>query len=291
MMGKTSMFRRLFFGMVMWFSSALAVASGKPTVDAVEAPAVVSLAGPDQIGIFERSLQSGPVVFMVLLILVGLSVFSWAVVVGKNLYLRKLDRQNRVFIKSFWDSRSLNDLNSKLQEYPYSPVREVFRDAYAELVRGSQIKDQSAYPEWAIKAALENLGRSLAKAQGSQRRKMETFLPALAITASVSPFIGLFGTVWGIMSAFESIASTGSTSLVAVAPGISEALVATAFGLAAAIPAVVGYNLANSRIRSLMSYMDGFGADFLNIVERYLVSDRTKASSAPSGQPVPSPRI
>lgn len=230
--------------------------------------------------IFERSIQSGPVVFAVLLTLVCLSIAAWAVVVSKIIYLRKIDKCNHAFIKSFWDSRSLNDLNSRLQEYPYSPAKEVFRTAYAELVRGSQLKDHSVFPEWAIQAAIENLIRALQKAKGVERRHLERFLSILAITASVSPFIGLFGTVWGIMSSFESIAQTGSSSLAAVAPGISEALIATAFGLAAAIPAVIGYNLANNKIRGLLSHIDGFGADFLNIVQRYLVSDKAKPSAA-----------
>ena len=103
----------------------------------------------------------------------------------------------------------------------------------------------------------------------------------LAISASACPFIGLFGTVWGIMGAFEGIAKTGSASLAAVAPGISEALVSTAFGLAAAIPAVVGYNMFAARVRYLVGSIDGFTADFLNIVERYLVSDKPRAINNP----------
>ena len=114
---------------------------------------------------------------------------------------------------------------------------------------------------------------------------MEKLLPLLAIIASTGPFIGLFGTVWGIMNAFEGIAQTGSASLAAVAPGISEALIATAFGLAAAIPSVVGYNISNNHIRKILVHIDGFGSDFMNIVERYLVTEnkpaRTNSTNAP----------
>ena len=114
-----------------------------------------------------------------------------------------------------------------------------------------------------------------------ERRRLEKFMPLLAISASACPFIGLFGTVWGIMGAFEGIAKSGSASLAAVAPGISEALVSTAFGLAAAIPAVVGYNMFAARVRYLVGSIEGFTADFLNIVERYLVSDKPRAINNP----------
>jgi biopolymer transport protein TolQ len=232
--------------------------------------------------IFSRALQGGLVVFTCLLLLIGFSVVTWAVVVGKFVFLHKIQKTNDAFIKSFWDSRSLNDLNSKLADYPYSPVREVFRSGYAELVRGSQLRETAITNEVAISAALDNLNRSLGKAKAHEKRRMEKFMPLLAIVSSASPFVGLFGTVWGIMGAFEGIARSGSASLAAVAPGISEALIATAFGLAAAIPAVIGYNIFASRVRNLAGNIDGFIADFLNIVERYLVSDRQKGQAVTS---------
>ncbi len=226
--------------------------------------------------IFARAWQGGIVVFSVLLILVLASVLSWAIVIAKWMYLKRIAGSSESFTKSFWESRSLNELNGRLADHPYSPVKEVFRTGYAELVRGNQLKEQSSNLQMAISAAMENLGRALQKARRTERRQMEKYLPILAIIASVSPFIGLFGTVWGIMGSFEGIARMGSASLAAVAPGISEALIATAFGLAAAIPAVIGYNLANARIRNLLGTIDSFSSDFLNIVERYLVSDRAK---------------
>ncbi|MEZ4741384.1 MAG: MotA/TolQ/ExbB proton channel family protein [Bdellovibrionota bacterium] len=235
--------------------------------------------------IITRSINAGPVVFTVLLCLILLSITTWSVAASKWIYLRKIEGTTMKFIKSFWDSRSLNDLNSRLGDYPYSPVREVFRNGYAELVRGSQLKDQAYTSEMAVRAALENLSRALNKAKNAERRRMEKYLPVLAISASASPFIGLFGTVWGIMNSFEGIARIGSASLAAVAPGISEALIATAFGLAAAIPAVIGYNIAGNKIRNLITKVDGFGADYMNIVERYLVSDRTKEVQTSSQTP------
>lgn len=229
--------------------------------------------------IITRSLKGGPIVFSVLMILISLSLVSWAIALAKWYYLRKMEQKSEVFIKSFWDSRSLNDLNNRLSDYPYSPVREVFRNGYTELVRGSQLREQALSSELAISAAMDNLQRSLNKAKMVEKRKMETFLPVLAISASAAPFIGLFGTVWGIMNAFEKIFQTQNTSLAAVAPGISEALIATAFGLAAAIPAVIGYNIASNLIRHLLGTIDGFGADYMNIVERYLVVDRSKVGT------------
>jgi biopolymer transport protein TolQ len=199
------------------------------------------------------------------------------IIVTKYKDLGRITAANDTFIKSFWESRSLNDLNSRLQEYQYSPAREVFRSGYAELARSNQMRDQTASTEIAIGAAMDNLNRTLQKAKLLERKRLEVNLNWLAIIASVSPFVGLFGTVWGIMNSFEGIARTGSASLAAVAPGIAEALTSTAFGLAAAIPAVIGYNLFNGKLRFQMMAIDGFCADFLNIVERYLVTEKAKA--------------
>ncbi len=229
--------------------------------------------------IFAQAWHSGIVVFTVLTILVFFSVMSWAILIWKLIVLRKNIRSSDSFIKSFWDSRSLNDLNSRLGDYAPSPAKEVFRTGYAELVRGSQLKESLPNSTLAINAAMENINRSLNKAKRVERKKLESFLPLLATIASAAPFIGLFGTVWGIMSSFEGIARSGSASLAAVAPGISEALIATAFGLAAAIPAVIAFNAANARIRTLAGSLDGFTMDFLNIVGRYLVSDRKTSGS------------
>lgn len=237
--------------------------------------------------IFNRALSGGWIVFVCLMTLVGMSILTWAIVITKYLYLLRIQRTTDIFVKSFWDSRSLNDLNGRLADYAYSPVREVFRTGYAELVRGSQLRDQAQTSELAVHAALDNLNRALGKAKIFERRRMEKFMSILAVSASASPFIGLFGTVWGIMGAFEGIARTGSASLAAVAPGISEALIATAFGLAAAIPAVIGYNLFAARVRHQIGNIDGFTADFLNIVERYLVTDKPKSHAAGGAATVP----
>ena len=229
--------------------------------------------------IFARAFQGGIVVFTCLFILCSMSVLTWGILVAKVIYLGRVRRTGEAFAKSFWDSRSLNELNSRLQEYPYSPLKEAFRSGYGELVRSNQLREQSSHPELVVSAALDNLTRALGKSKSLERRRLERFMSVLAISASACPFIGLFGTVWGIMTSFEGIARTGSASLAAVAPGISEALISTAFGLAAAIPAVVGYNIFAAKIRYLMASLDAFVADFLNIVERYLVTDRSRGQA------------
>ena len=230
--------------------------------------------------LWTRISSAGPMVSLVLYLLMFMSTLTWAIVIAKWVLLRRVKRFNKKFLDEFWDSRSLNELNNKIDRIPYSPVRELFCSGYAELIRGNQMKDKSQYRELALGVTVDNLSRSIHKTKQDQRRKLERHLSLLAISASASPFIGLFGTVWGIMASFEEIARTGSSSLAAVAPGISEALIATAFGLAAAIPAVIGYNISINKIRELSSQMDNFSADFLNIVQRYLVLDQNQEKSS-----------
>ena len=227
---------------------------------------------------FSHLQQTGVVVLAVLIVLILASISTWSVFFTKWWIIRRLERQTTRFIDSFWESRSLNDLNKRLSEFSSSPAREIFRVGYAELVRTSQIKHHET--SLATTVAIDNITRSLNKTKIVERRSLERLIPLLAISASACPFIGLFGTVWGIMGAFEGIATSGDASLAAVAPGISEALIATAFGLAAAIPAAVGYNILVNKIRGLLTSAEGFCSDFLNIIERYLLSD--KKSQTPS---------
>lgn len=277
----------------LWLSIPMALASvsvsAQPQVSALGAPdsskteslteSVQVAVGSGDVLLWQRAMESGAVVFAVLVILVAMSILTWAVMVTKWVQLTRLEKGNKDFIRVFWDSRSLNDLNGRLGEYGYSPVKEVFRTGYSELVRSSPLREQCSSLSTAVSAAMDNLHRSLHKAKAVEKKSLDRFLTLLALTASSGPFIGLFGTVWGIMSAFEGIAQTGSASLATVAPGISEALIATAFGLAAAIPAVIGYNVAQNKIRTQLVQIDGFIADFMNIIERYLVSDRKGAQT------------
>ncbi|MCX6117100.1 MAG: MotA/TolQ/ExbB proton channel family protein [Proteobacteria bacterium] len=262
--------------MVTTGESRLQAQSSKDGGQTVETATAVETSSSSTPGVFSRAWQAGFVVFMTLILLMCSSIFCWAIIIFKSMELKKMSGTTESFIKSFWESRSLNDLNGRLGDYPYSPAREVFRSGYAELGRSNQMREQSSAPEIAIGAAMDNLNRTLQKAKLLERKRLEKGLPYLAIIASVTPFVGLFGTVWGIMTSFEGIARTGSASLATVAPGIAEALTATAYGLAAAIPALVGYNLFNGKLRVQMMSVDGFCADFLNIVERYLVTEKSK---------------
>lgn len=237
-------------------------------------------------GVLARAWNAGFVVFIVLLVLIGLSILSWAVAVTKYISLKKIYQSGDEFSKKFWKSRSLNELNSKLDENGYSPCREVFRTGYLELKSISIKETHPSQHAALVTVAMEALSRSLNKAKNAERHSLEKYLNILSISASVSPFIGLFGTVWGIMTAFEGIARTGSASLSTVAPGVSEALIATAFGLFAAIPAVVGYNLAVGKIRSLIGQAEAFSSDFLNVVQKHLMSDKAKSQTNESDQTV-----
>ena len=223
--------------------------------------------------ILARSLEAGPFVFVILIILILFSVFSWAISIYKVISLRNVYKLCNNFVDSFWDYKSLNDLHSKREKYKNSPVKLIFLSGYEELIKNSKPTNYNfQQSQMNIQASLDNINRTIKKTRLTSKKNLEDFLLFLAICASVAPFVGLLGTVWGIMNSFEQIAATGSSSLAVVAPGVSEALIATAFGLAAAIPAVVGYNLAQNRISRIVAAMDSFISDYLNIIERYLIS-------------------
>ena len=223
------------------------------------------------------AFRGGPIVFSVLLILIVLSILSWAVFISKLIFLKNTYIQNDEFVSTFWKSRSLNDLNATINKITPSPMRELFCTGYNEILKCSSIKDSSNISQQVLlSSSMERIEISLYKTKITEKSKLEKNLSWLSISASTAPFIGLFGTVWGIMGSFEGIALTGSASLAAVAPGISEALTATSFGLAAAIPAVIGYNISNTRIKKIMIQLEGFSSDFLNII-RYFVTDKDKS--------------
>lgn len=234
--------------------------------------------------IFKHLNGSDWVVSFVLLLLVLLSILSWGLCLGKLYYLNKLKQQNRQFIHSFWKESSLKNLARSLEKYPYSPAKEVFRESYREFQRNTSIQNESLNLETLLGFTSSSLSCAIQNAKRIQRKNLENFLPFLAITASTAPFIGLFGTVWGIMNSFESIALTGNASLSAVAPGLSEALIATAFGLGAAIPSAIGYSLASHKIRSLFSELENFSQSFVNIIEKHLIlshKDKNASEAAP----------
>jgi biopolymer transport protein TolQ len=217
-------------------------------------------------------LDAGLMVKFVLLLLFIFSVVSWAIIFLKYRYYRKIKKDNELFNADYSRSTKLPDVLPAAKKYSFSTTAEVFRVGYAELTKINKPLNDSAQGSDEISlSSLDNLERSMNKACNTEMTKLESALGFLATTGSASPFIGLFGTVWGIMDTFKGIGARGSATLAIVAPGISEALIATAAGLAAAIPAVIFYNYFLTQSKNMVQEMDNFAAEFLNIVERYLV--------------------
>lgn len=212
--------------------------------------------------------QASPVVQLTLIILVGLSIASWAIGWSKYSSFKKLAIANELFLAKFWKVNSLDSLYEDIDQYKDSSLGRIFKAAYIEMKKLAEsplTKTDGAKP---VMSGLDNLERVLRKSSENELATMERRLTLLATTGSTGPFIGLFGTVWGIMGSFHKIGATGSASLAVVAPGISEALIATAIGLGAAIPAVVLYNHFIAQIRREEIELNNFSTDFLNIVKR-----------------------
>ena len=210
----------------------------------------------------------------VLVILALLSVISWAIILFKLWTLRRAERQSSQFLDVFRRSNKFSEVQAVCRSLNESPLVGLFQSGYAELsaqLRQAAPEASPNPPGGAARPTLKSLpavDRSLMRASVVEVNKLERRIPFLATTASIAPFVGLFGTVWGIILAFEGIGQTGSTNLGVVAPGIAEALVATAAGLFAAIPAVYFYNYLTNRVKLMASEMDDFSMEFLNISER-----------------------
>ena len=232
----------------------------------------LDLSGSFNGSLLSMILDAGIMVKFVLLLLFIFSVVSWAIIFLKYRYYRKIQKENEMFDADYSRSSKLSDILPAAKKYSYSTTAEVFRVGYAELAKTKKSLNESAQGSDEISlSSLDNLERSMNKACNTEMTKLESALGFLATTGSASPFIGLFGTVWGIMDTFKGIGARGSATLAVVAPGISEALIATAAGLAAAIPAVIFYNYFLNQSKNMVQEMDNFAAEFLNIVERYLV--------------------
>lgn len=210
--------------------------------------------------VFEASI----IVKFVLLILLFFSVFSWAVIFFKRKTLKTAAAQSKKFMTVFRKSANLDEVNDAAKTYRGSPEARLFRSGFKAL---SQHMKPNPNPGL-TPANLETVNRALIKAANREVSRLEKMMNFLATTGSVTPFIGLFGTVWGIMDSFSEIGVQGAASLVTVAPGIAEALIATALGLFAAIPAVVAYNYFLHRIKEVVSDMEDFSIEFLSITER-----------------------
>lgn len=229
-----------------------------------------------QFSITSMILHAGPVGQLVMLTLLCFSIASWAIVFRKIFLYRKVRKESDEFLESFWASANLSEAHKSANQFDYSPEASVFISGYAELqkinkIRAKKEKDGAETLDMQL-ATMDNLKRAVRKAEAQVIGELSSSLPFLATTGSATPFIGLFGTVWGIMASFHDIGQRGSASLAVVAPGISEALVATATGLAVAIPAVIFYNYFSNRLEEINSEVRNFSTDFLNLVERDFLS-------------------
>jgi biopolymer transport protein TolQ len=217
--------------------------------------------------------HSGPIAQAVLLILLFFSILSWTIIIKKHRFYRDIEQQSLEFHEEFQRSSSLSEIYRECERYPMSPLAGIFKAGYRELNHRVQTakNDEKHSPEAQRQAVMLGIGgleRTLRKAAMAEMMGMERSLSWLATTGAVTPFIGLFGTVVGIINAFQGLGQGSTTTIQAVAPGISEALVATAAGLFAAIPAVIGYNHFINRLRHFGAEMDDFSVELLNLIER-----------------------
>jgi len=224
--------------------------------------------------IVDLVLQTGAVAKTVLAILILFSILSWAVILSKWRIIKRARVQSGRFIRAFRKSQRIQEIAAVAEQFRPSPLVGVFEGAVAEFKR--QMGTTGA-----IHSAV-SIQRAMQVSSSEEITGLERNLPWLAITGAVTPFIGLFGTVWGIIDAFHGLGTAGAATLRAVAPGISEALITTAAGLAAAIPAVIAYNLIIGSIRELAAQNDDFSLEMLNLVERQQIQQ--------NAQPVPEVR-
>lgn len=229
--------------------------------------------GGAKLDIINIMLQSGIVVKIVLGLLLASSVLSWAIILKKRKLFKEVEEENQRFYEIYNSSENLKDIMLKSEMLPFSPYKQLFTNGYRELSKMKEAYNNQHKSGLAFHFQNFGMGvleRGLKKGANESNDELNNRLSTLASIGSVTPFIGLFGTVWGIIDAFSGLASGGG-SIDAVAPGIAEALVATAVGLAAAIPAVWFYNHFNSINEKINSDMESFGQDFLNVVERSIV--------------------
>ena len=242
--------------------------------------------------IVQMIIYAGPMVKFVLWVLLLFSIISWTIIFMKFRLFHKAKQETASFLELFWESRDLKRLYAGCEDFEFSPVARLFRIGYAEFNRIRKIQAASGQDEAKEveggaeslrlqQGIMDNLERSLKKGTIDQTNRLERAVSFLATTGNASPFIGLFGTVWGIMEAFRGIGLKGSANLAVVAPGISEALIATAAGLAAAIPAVVAFNSFTHSISALKAEMDIFASDFLSMVERQFFKRQAVAKKLP----------
>jgi biopolymer transport protein TolQ len=231
----------------------------------------LSLAGDEAVGfgLWSLVMQADPVVKVVLAILVLASIWSWTVIFDKTFRIARLRRKTRAFERAFWSGAALDDLYRRLGREADHPMALLFAAAMEEW------RDSPRPPPGGARALLERIGKVMSLTLERELEALERHLSSLATIGSTAPFVGLFGTVWGIMNSFQSIALTKNTTLAVVAPGIAEALLATALGLIAAIPAVVAYNKLSGDVDRYATRVTSFADEFSVVLSRELESGRT----------------
>ncbi len=226
------------------------------------------MVAPGITGMMSLVFSAGIVVQMTMIVLAFMSIFSWAIILSKRSLFKLGVVNNEPFEDIFFKAESLDEIYDMSKSYPKSSLAGIFRSGYSELKKIVNAKQPEGKENLNMLSGMDNMQRALDKAVRNEISKLETYLSFLATTGSVSPFIGLFGTVFGIMDSFQRIGAIGSANLAVVAPGISEALIATGFGLFTAIPAMVFYNQYVSEIKKVELQFDNFVTDFLNISKR-----------------------
>jgi len=213
--------------------------------------------------VWQLLTNTGPVARLVLFLLLAFSILSWAIIIRKYRVFRAASLE---FLKVFRQSKKLSEIRAYCRTLKESPLPEVFQSGYREIESQAATTEAAGKPR--IKS-LEAVRRALQIGSSTELGRLEQWLVWLATTGGVTPFVGLFGTVWGIIDAFHGMATGGGATLQSVAPGIAEALITTAMGLFAAIPAVIAYNIFLQRIKEFATQMDDFSLEFLNMTERY----------------------
>lgn len=221
----------------------------------------------DQVG------KTGLVVQLVLILLMTLSVLTWAIILYKVFQLKRSQAQTDKFLDHFWESKNFESAADVAKQLVHSPVAQIFMSSFRalKLVRKDRQGGAEDTALRELRTGSEGLQRTMQGRTIQENLRLESYLTFLATVAAAAPFIGLFGTVWGIMDAFAGIGESGSASLAVVSGPISEALIATAAGLAAAIPAVVAYNYLLGLVRNLQTEMDNFSLELMNLCERYFL--------------------
>jgi len=234
----------------------------------VQTATLAATAAPHDLSIIGLFMQADIIVKIVMTMLMMASVWCWAIIFEKTIRMRRLNSRANKFEEAFWSGSSLEDLYDRVGRRPLDPMTAIFAAAMREWRRSTE---RGLSAESNMRANLQQrIERVMSVTLGREMERLERYMSFLASVGSTAPFIGLFGTVWGIMNSFQAIAASKNTSLAVVAPGIAEALFATALGLVAAIPAVIAYNKLSTDLGRYANRMEGFAGEFTAILSRQL---------------------